>query len=107
MLLTKEKDQDIHLPQRQHQQNEFWIEILLDTPIGDYKKNALRRTVAPYLINIKKLSYDEAFNITKDWLKKCDKIIPLQFNVNAKIKDTRNKSIVLSFHYVIGVFPIG
>lgn len=34
------------------------------------------------------LSYDEAFNITKDWLNKCDKIIPLDFNVNAKIKET-------------------
>ncbi len=38
-----------------------WIEILLDTPIGDYRKKALRRIVAPYLINIKKLTYDDAF----------------------------------------------
>jgi hypothetical protein len=58
-----------------------------DTPIRDYRKNALRRIVAPYLINIKKLTYDDAF-ITKDWLNKCDKIISLDFNVNAKIKDT-------------------
>jgi hypothetical protein len=65
-----------------------WIEILLDTPIGDYRKNALRRIIAPYLINIKKLTYDDAFNVTKDWLNKCDKIMPLDFHVNTKIKDS-------------------
>jgi hypothetical protein len=65
-----------------------WIEILLDTPICDYRKNALRRIVAPYLINIKKLTYDDAFNVAKDWLNKCDKIRPLDFNVNAKINDS-------------------
>jgi hypothetical protein len=26
--------------------------------------------------------------VTKDWLNKCDKIMPLDFNVNAKIKDS-------------------
>ena len=66
----------------------LWIEILLDIPIGDYRKNSLRRIVAPYLFNIKKLAYDDAFNPTKNWLNKCDKIIPLDFDVNAKIKDT-------------------
>jgi hypothetical protein len=79
----------------------LWIEILLDTPIGDYRKNALRRIVVPYLINIKKLSYDEAFNITKDWLNKCDKIIPLDFNVNAKIKETLRGATS------IGYLPMG
>ena len=38
-----------------------WIETLLKTPIEDYRKNALALILAPYLINIKKLSYDEAF----------------------------------------------
>jgi hypothetical protein len=74
---------------------------LLDTPIGDYRKNALRRIVAPYLINIKKLAYDDAFKVTKDWLNNCDKIIPLDFNVNTKIKDTLRAATT------IGYLPMG
>ena len=42
-----------------------WIETVLKTPIEDYRKNALALILAPYLINIKKLSYDEAFSIIK------------------------------------------
>ena len=34
-----------------------WIEILLQTPIDDYRKNAIWRILAPYLINIKNLTY--------------------------------------------------
>ena len=32
--------------------------ILLQTPIDDYRKNAVSLILAPYFINIKKLSYD-------------------------------------------------
>ncbi|MGC1931720.1 MAG: hypothetical protein WA667_22350 [Candidatus Nitrosopolaris sp.] len=62
----------------------LWIEILL---IRDYRKEAIRRIIAPYLINIKKLGYDDAFNVTKNWLDSCEKIRPLDFNANVKIKD--------------------
>src|SRR4051812_3473402 len=37
-----------------------WIEKLLETPIDDYRKNAVNLILAPYLINIKKLPYDAA-----------------------------------------------
>lgn len=33
-----------------------WMEILLQTPIDDYRKNAIALILAPYLINIKKVS---------------------------------------------------
>jgi 3'-phosphoadenosine 5'-phosphosulfate sulfotransferase (PAPS reductase)/FAD synthetase len=36
-----------------------WIEILLQTPIDDYRKNAIWRILAPYLINTKNLTYKE------------------------------------------------
>ena len=65
----------------------LWIEILLDTPIEDYRKEAIRRIIAPYLVNIKKTAYDDAFNIMKNWLDSCDKIRPLDFNANIRIKD--------------------
>jgi hypothetical protein len=42
-----------------------WIEILLQTPIDDYRKNTIRRILAAYLINIKNLTYEESYNIIK------------------------------------------
>jgi non-catalytic primase subunit PriX-like protein len=66
----------------------LWIEILLDTPIEDYRKEAIRRIIAPYLVNIKKLAYEDAFNVTKNWLEGCNKIRPLDFNAFVKIKDS-------------------
>jgi Primase X len=51
-----------------------WIEKLLQTPIDDYRKNAVNLILAPYLINIKKLSYDVALNIINGWLSKCGEL---------------------------------
>jgi hypothetical protein len=63
-----------------------WIELLLETPIEDYRKNAISLILAPYLINVKKLSYDDAFNIITDWLNKCDLIKRLDSNFSYRIK---------------------
>ena len=57
-----------------------WIEKLLQTPIDDYRKNAVSLILAPYLINIKKVSYDNALNIINNWLSKCDKSRKLDQN---------------------------
>jgi hypothetical protein len=35
-----------------------WIEKLLETPIDDYRKNAINLILAPYLINVRKVSYE-------------------------------------------------
>lgn len=78
-----------------------WIETLLQTPICDHRKYAIWRIIAPYLINIKKMSYEEALNIIKDWLGKCDKITPLDFSVNNKIK------VNLTAAGKVGYLPIG
>jgi hypothetical protein len=64
----------------------IWIDSLLETPIEDHRKYAMWRILAPYLINIRKLSHDEAFNIIRDWLNKCHQLRRLDFNVNQKIK---------------------
>ena len=37
-----------------------WIEKLLEIPIEDYRKNAVNLILAPHLINIKKLAYEDA-----------------------------------------------
>jgi hypothetical protein len=70
-----------------------WIELLLETPIEDYRKNALSLILGPYLINVKKLSYDNAFNIIKDWLNKCDSIKKLDSNFSYRIKYALENSI--------------
>lgn len=75
----------------------LWIEILLGIPIGDYRKEAIRRIIAPYLVNIRKLAYDDAFNVTKDWVNNCDKIRPLDFNANIRIKDALSAAAHVGF----------
>jgi hypothetical protein len=63
-----------------------WIENLLQTPIEDGRKYALWRILCPYLVNVKKLGYEEAFKILKLWLEKCDQLRELDFNPNTEIK---------------------
>ena len=64
-----------------------WIEKLLQTPIEDFRKYAIWRIVAPYLMNIRKLSEEQASIIIKDWLYKCNNAKILNFNVNQKIRE--------------------
>src|ERR671937_1347387 len=70
-----------------------WIEKLLETPIDDYRKNAVSLILAPYLINIKKLSYDDAFNIINTWLSKCGELRQLDHNFNYIMKYAIKRSI--------------
>jgi len=78
----------------------IWIEILLETPIEDYRKYAIRRIIAPYLINIRKLAYDDAFNIIKKWLNNCDKVRPLDFNPNIKIKEALKSATRVGYLHI-------
>jgi hypothetical protein len=63
-----------------------WIEILLQTPIDDYRKNAVALIVAPYLINIRKVSYEESFLILKGWLTKCAELRKLDDDFEYTLK---------------------
>jgi hypothetical protein len=66
--------------------NIFWIEKLLNTPISDFRKNATNLILAPYLVNIKKLSYQHSFDILTDWLKKCNSFKKLDFKPDSLVK---------------------
>ena len=77
-----------------------WIEKLLRTPIDDYRKNAIWRILAPYLINKRKLLYEEAFGIIKEWLNKCDSLQRLDSKFDSRIRDNLNSAMR------IGYFPI-
>jgi hypothetical protein len=64
----------------------LWIEKLLNTPISDFRKNATNLILAPYLVNIKNLSYQQSFDILTDWLKKCNSFNKLDFNPDYLVK---------------------
>src|SRR4051794_7905492 len=55
--------------------------------------NALSLILGPYLINVKKLSYDDAFDIIEGWMNKCDSIKRLDSNFNYHIKYALENSI--------------
>ncbi|MGI0051132.1 MAG: DNA primase noncatalytic subunit PriX, partial [Nitrososphaeraceae archaeon] len=64
----------------------LWIEKLLKTSISDFRKNATNLILAPYLVNIKKLSYQQSFDILTDWLQKCNSFNKLDFNPDYLVK---------------------
>ncbi|MGB0027404.1 MAG: DNA primase noncatalytic subunit PriX, partial [Nitrososphaeraceae archaeon] len=63
-----------------------WVEKLLQTPLQDHRKFAIWRVLVPYLINIRKCSADEAYNIIYKWLDRCSSLRRLEFNPNYMIK---------------------
>ena len=77
-----------------------WIEALLETPIPNHRKFVIWRVIAPYLINIKKLSYDEAFGRMRTWLEECDKVRRLDFNIDDRTRSNLGRAIKA------GYFPI-
>jgi hypothetical protein len=72
-----------------------WIERLLQTPINDYRKFAIRIIIAPYLITTRGLDYNQSFEIIKDWLhNKCDRVERLNpRDFNHVIKEALNRSV--------------
>ena len=45
------------------------LKSLLQTPIEDCRKQCLWRILCPYLINIRKLTNEDAINILNEWYK--------------------------------------
>jgi hypothetical protein len=67
-----------------------WMEHLLQIPIADHRKFAIWRVLAPYLVNVKKLSFEDAFDIMKQWLEKCDEVNKLNFYPRSRINEGLN-----------------
>jgi hypothetical protein len=77
-----------------------WIEqLLLQNPIEDHRKLVIDIILAPYLINIKKLSFEESYHIIKDWLDKCNDIKKLdnyrnfEYRISCALKTANKKQI--------------
>jgi hypothetical protein len=79
----------------------LWIERLLQTPITDNRKYCVWRILTPYLVNARKLEYEESSTVIHEWLKKCNSVSKLSFDPNYMIKyNIRNAKR-------IGYYPIG
>jgi hypothetical protein len=64
-----------------------WIEHLLLNPIQDHRKYCIWRILSPYLLNTRHLSYDESFDIIREWLERCNQLQQITFNINQKIRE--------------------
>jgi hypothetical protein len=63
-----------------------WIDKkILANSFEDYRKIIVNLILAPYLIVIKKLSFEDAFKIINEWLQKCDLLRRLDFNVRSVV----------------------
>jgi hypothetical protein len=74
-----------------------WIERLLKTPTPDHRKYCIWRIYAPYLINVKRLSFEEAFDIIDKWLYKCNDLEPLNFDTETKVNDCLNRAVDIGY----------
>jgi hypothetical protein len=78
-----------------------WIESkILANPFSDCRKIIVDLILAPYLINIKKIYYDESYLIIKEWLDKCNSIKKLDnyqnfvnYRIHSALKTTAKKGI--------------
>ena len=71
----------------------LWIERLLQTPLPKFRKYCIWRILAPYLINVKHLSFEESFDIIDKWLDKCNELEALDFDTDTKINDCLNGAV--------------
>ncbi len=55
-----------------------WIGKLLQTPIEDRRKDVIFWVLAPYLITVRGLGYDQAYSIIESWLDKCAQVRGLE-----------------------------
>lgn len=55
-----------------------WIDKLLQTGVADDRKNLIYWVLAPYLITVRNIEYDQAYHIIEAWLEKCDQVRSLE-----------------------------
>jgi hypothetical protein len=64
----------------------------LKTPIPDHRKYCIWRILAPYLINVKHLSFDDSYEKIYQWLDRCNKLKELDFDPETKINNSLNRA---------------
>jgi hypothetical protein len=68
-----------------------WIESLYAKPLDDFRKYCIWRIIAPYFVNVRRLSRSEVFNLIMNWLDRCSSECKrLDFRPRQKINDSLN-----------------
>ena len=98
---------NIAIPNRSKKRNNYsndydyyeWIKRLLQIPFEDNRKIISSLILAPYLINVKGLPFQECFKIIKEWLDKYNSLEKLDdsrsFNsrISSSLKNAKYKQI--------------
>lgn len=83
----KSERSDHSAPKIKYTNNKIlWIEKLLHTPLEDHRKYCLFRILVPYLLNIRKLSFEESSKILESWLSQSNELRKLDFNPQMEIR---------------------
>ena len=70
-----------------------WIDRLLQRPLPEHRKYCIWRILAPYFINVKRLSFDDSYDKIYQWLENCNELKTLDFDPATKINDSLNRAI--------------
>jgi hypothetical protein len=82
-------------------QNKYgWIDALLKAPVRDYRKYAVWRILAPYLVNVKGLDNKKAYYTIMSWLDGCSKLERLSFYYGSRVRDDIRRA------RKVGYYPI-
>jgi hypothetical protein len=60
-----------------------WIERLLSRPLGDGRHRALWHVLSPYLVNVRKMTFDQSEVVLEEYFTKCNGIQPLQPSISS------------------------
>jgi Primase X len=60
----------------------------MQIPLEDYRKNPVSLILAPYLINIRKISPDQSNQSLIEWLERCNAVRRLDFRPRQHVKDS-------------------
>ena len=85
-MLLKLKRQQNNYKNITHNGNYYqWVDKkILSKPFKDYRKIIVNLILAPYLVVIKKLSFEESYPIIYEWLQKCDLLSGRRLDFNKK-----------------------
>ena len=71
---------------------DYYIPIILKTPLPDWREHIVALEIVPYLLTIKQMPEEQVYQITENWLKACDQLKPLVWDYSdiwKKIRYTR------------------
>lgn len=72
---------------------DWYVPLVLETPLPDFRERIMSMVIVPYLRNIKKLPEEEVYEVTEAWLMQCNKLHPLAFDYSLVWQKIRNADL--------------